>query len=636
MVYRLFKGSSGRQLKNWPPKSVNMSTITPIEALRARMSKHNIGYYLVLTQDEHNSEYVAEADERRAFISGFTGSAGTAVIGLHSAELATDGRYYLQAADQLPKEWTLRKEGSPNVDPWFKAVVEHAKAEKVNIGVDPKLIRASIVESMKEKLLGSGVELKAISENLVDAVWPNKPALPADKVISLPESVTGKSFAAKLADLRKELEKKNAKAILLTALDDIAWLFNLRGSDIAFNPVFKSFALISDRAVTLYVDENKVSNVLGDISGVEIKPYDDVLNDTAALAAYVEAANTKAKEAGSDSADLRLWLPAGSSWALVEAAGGANATIDDPSPVTDAKAKKNSTELDGQRLAQLKCGLSIVRYLAWADSELKNGNTGISEYDGSQKLLEIRRQLEDFVGPSFETISSVGPNAAVIHYAPQPDTKHFLSTNEVHLLDSGCQFKHGTTDTTRTVHFGTPTAQEISAYTLVLKGHIALARAVFPEGTNGYQLDTLARLPLWRQGLDYRHGTGHGVGAFLNVHEGPMGIGSSPLLAKVPLEIGHLISNEPGYYEDSKFGIRIESLVVVRQAATPNQFNNKKYLEFETVTLVPFTRSLIDVNLLNAEEREWVNCYSAKVRKALLPHLDELTANYVLKHTEPL
>lgn len=597
------------------------------------MHKHNIGYYLVLTQDEHNSEYVSEADERRAFISGFTGSAGTAVIALDSAELATDGRYYLQAETQLHKGWSLRKEGSPNVDPWFKAVVDKARATNQNIGVDPKLIRYSIVESIQEKLIGSGVELKAIPENLVDAVWTNKPALPEAKVISLSDEVTGKSFEKKLSELRSELDKKHAKAILLTALDDIAWLFNLRGSDIDFNPVFKSFALISDRAVTLYVDEAKLVDVKDKLTNVEIKPYNDVLKDAETLAAFVSTANQKAKDAGSTAADLKLWLPAGSSWALVEAAGGKSLTIDDPSPVTAAKAKKNSTEIDGQRLAQLKCGLSIVRYLAWVENELKNGNTSISEYDGSQKLLEIRKKLDDFVGPSFETISSVGPNAAVIHYAPQPDTKHFLSTNEVHLLDSGCQFTHGTTDTTRTVHFGKPTPEEMNAYTLVLKGHIALARAVFPEGTNGYQLDTLARQHLWRQGLDYRHGTGHGVGAFLNVHEGPMGIGSSPLLTKVPLEIGHLISNEPGYYEDNKFGIRIESLVVVRQASTPNQFNNKKYLEFETVTLVPLARNLIDVSLLDEEERDWINCYHRKVEKSLLPHLDELTAEYVKKHT---
>ncbi|PRT54540.1 putative Xaa-Pro aminopeptidase P [Wickerhamiella sorbophila] len=610
-----------------------MSTVSPIEGLRARMSKHNIGYYLVLTQDEHNSEYVAEADERRAFISGFTGSAGTAVIGLDSAELATDGRYYLQAEKQLPSGWSLRKEGSPNVDPWFKAVVDKAKATRQNIGVDPKLIRYSIVESIQEKLVGSGIELKAIPENLVDAVWTDKPALPKAKVISLAEKVTGKSFEKKLSELRDELEKKHAKAILLTALDDIAWLFNLRGSDIDYNPVFKSFALVSDHSVTLYVDEAKVVDVKDAIKNVEIKPYNNVLDDAEALAASVATINQKAKEARSAEAELKLWLPAGSSWALVEAAGGKARTISDTSPITIAKAKKNCTEIDGQRSAQLKCGLSVVRYLAWADNELKNGNTSISEYEGSQKLLEIRKKLDDFVGPSFETISSVGPNAAVIHYAPQPDSKHCLSVNEVHLLDSGCQFTHGTTDTTRTVHFGNPTPEEINAYTLVLKGHIALARAVFPEGTNGYQLDTLARQHLWRQGLDYRHGTGHGVGAFLNVHEGPMGIGSSPLYTQVPLEIGHLISNEPGYYEDNKFGIRIESLVVVRQASTPNQFNNKKYLEFETVTLVPLARNLIDVSLLDENEREWINCYHSKVEKALLPHLDSLTAEYVKKHT---
>lgn len=611
---------------------MSTSARNPLENLRSLLDKNGVGLYVVLTQDEHNSEYVAEADQRRAFISGFTGSAGTAVIGQNFAELATDGRYFLQAEKQLGPEWTLRKEGSPDVSPWSKAIIEKAKELNSNIGVDPKLIQYSIVQGMRAQLEGTQLEVTAIEKNLVDEVWPNKPQLPQDPVYELDVSVTGESFQSKLKNLRKQLETNGAQAIVLFELDEIAWLFNLRGSDVQYNPVFKSFAIISHDSACLYIDQNKIGTLSGEYSVVDFKPYNKVYEDAHTLGLRV----LKEKEAGFVREDKceAIWIPAGASWALNRAFDGCK-VISTISPVKIAKSVKNEVELDGSREAYRKCGLSIVRYLSWLERELDAGQK-ITEYEGSMKLLEIREQLADFRGLSFDTISSVGPNAAIIHYSPSPEGNTLISKDKIYLLDSGCQFTHGTTDTTRTVHFGTPTDEERLAYTLVLKGHIALARAVFPQGTNGYQLDPLARQYLWKYGLDYRHGTGHGIGSFLNVHEGPMGISSGVAQVQQPLCVGNVISNEPGYYKDGHFGVRIESVVVVRKAATPNNFAGKNYLEFETITLVPYDRKLIDEQLLDAGERDWVNKIHERTRSALHPHLNDEERRWLAYHTQPI
>lgn len=571
--------------------------LSPVKRLQALLPKYNIGYYIVLSQDAHDSEYVASSDQRRAYLSGFCGSAGIAIVGQDFAELSTDGRYFLEAQQKLGTEWKLRKEGTPGTARWDTALCNLANAERKNIGVDPRLINYYWVNELRSKL--KTAELVPIKPNLVDEIWENKPQDPTDGVVELPASVAGETSRSKLSRLRSALDD-GVDAIVLSALDEIAWLFNFRGTDIKYNPVFKSYALVTPNEARLYVDPRKVQGLKSRNPHIEFLPYEQIFDDI-----------TKFD---------KVWVPSGSSWALVDSAGPD--VVIKPSPVSEFKAVKNSTEQDGARRAQLKCGLSIVRLFSWIEQQLSNGGR-VSEWGAAQKLLELREQLDDFRGLSFETISSVGPNAAIIHYTPSEESEFLVDREHVFLLDSGCQFTHGTTDTTRTVHFGNPTSREKLAYTLVLKGHIALAQAVFPEGTAGVQLDGFARQYLWKHGLDYRHGTGHGVGAHLNVHEGPIGISSSLIYGKAPLKVGNIVSNEPGYYEDHKFGIRIENLLLVREASVPNNFGGRQFLEFETITLVPLALNMIDEELLTPTEKEWINAYGQRVRAELSPHLTE-------------
>lgn len=612
----------------------NVSTIGDQEQrladLRKCFDKHNIGVYVVLTQDEHNSEYTSEADNRRAFISGFTGSAGTAVISKSEAVLATDGRYFLQAGKELGPQWQLLKQGVKGVPTWQEWAANEAARSGANIGVDPKLITYNDVKTLKDHLAkrGASGKLLAVEENLVDVVWgdsrPHRSDAPA---FALSDKVTGKNFTEKVEELQKTLDGLSADAIVVSALDEVAWLFNLRGTDIPYNPVFFAYASVTaDGKATLYIDDNKVTEKVREHLGnnVALKPYDGVFNDAKELGLKLETSNADRRPADYH----KIVAPNGSSWALVSALGGPDNVRMVRSPVEDAKAIKNEMEVTGAKLAHDRDGVALVRYLAWLEKQVlspdyKESEKKLSDYEAGQQCLEFRKQMEGFVGLSFETISASGANAAVIHYAPPKDSDAYVTASEVYLLDSGGQYKEGTTDTTRTVHYGVPSDEEVRAYTLVLKGHVALARAVFPEGSNGYMLDTLARQHLWRNGLDYRHGTGHGIGAYLNVHEGPVGIGFRQGYREAPLAPGHIISNEPGYYEDGKFGIRIESVVVVREAKTPANFGGTKFLEFETITKVPFCRKLIDTTLLDSEEIKWINQYHTDVYNTVKSYLSE-------------
>ncbi|ANB11197.1 Fra1p [Sugiyamaella lignohabitans] len=602
-----------------------VDTSARLSALRSQLSKNNIGYYIVLTQDEHQSEYTSNADDRREFISGFTGSAGTAVIGHSKAVLATDGRYFLQAASQLDSNWELLKQGVKGVPTWQEWVATEATKTGSNIAVDPKLISYSEVKSLKSLLATKGgkAELISLEDNLIDLVWANdRPSRPLTPVKILHSEYTGKSFQEKLTQLKDEIIKKNGTAFVLSALDDVAWLFNLRGEDIPYNPVFFAYAIVTaDGKASLYIDSNKVTEKVAEYlksGNVSIYPYEKAFEDAAELGAALLRINKS-----TSGEKKKLIIPNAASWALVEALGGPDSVQMIESPVTVAKSVKNSTEVEGAKLAHIKDGVAVIRYLAWLEKALTVDKLVLSDYEAAQKSLEFRSQMENFQGLSFETISSSGPKAAVIHYSPATDSKEIVKLDQIYLLDSGGQYLEGTTDTTRTVHYGEPSDDEKRSYTLVLKGHIALARAVFPEGSNGYMLDTLARQHLWKYGLDYRHGTGHGIGAFLNVHEGPMGIGFRPAYQNAPLQVGNVISNEPGYYEDGKYGIRIESVVVVKEVKTPFNFGDTKFFGFETITQVPLCQKLLDLSLLDVEEKQWINEYHASVYKTVRPYFSE-------------
>ncbi|KIX94283.1 uncharacterized protein Z520_09993 [Fonsecaea multimorphosa CBS 102226] len=617
-----------------------VDTTKRLSRLRDLMREHKLDVYIVPSEDSHQSEYIAPCDARRAYISGFTGSAGTAVITLDKAALSTDGRYFNQASKQLDDNWLLLKQGMEDVPTWQEWTTEQAEGGKT-VGVDPTVITATNARKLSETLKKkSHATLVGVSENLVDKIWDDRPPRPAEKVIVLSDKYAGKPYQQKLDDLRKELKKKKAVGMVVSMLDEVAWLFNLRGSDIPYNPVFYSYAAVTPNSATLYIDSAKIgTEVREHLEGtVEIKPYNDLFGDLTSIA---ETAANEVQANGvangvAKSHSNRLLLSSTSSWALYLGLGGEDKVEESRSPIADAKAIKNPTELEGMRQCHIRDGAALIEYFAWLEEELHSGSW-IDEVQAAEKLEAIRSRGEHFVGLSFDTISATGPNAAVIHYSPERGNCSQIDANAVYLCDSGAQYLDGTTDTTRTLHFGTPKDMEIKAYTLVLKGVIALDRAVFPKGTTGFAIDAFARQHLWREGLDYRHGTGHGVGSYLNVHEGPIGIGTRAAYTEVSLSIGNVISDEPGYYEDGNFGIRIENMIMAREAKTNHKFGDKPWIGFEHVTMVPMCRKLIDPCLLDPEEKVWLNEYHQEVweKTSGFFEKDERTTRWLKRETAP-
>ncbi|OAA58397.1 xaa-pro aminopeptidase [Niveomyces insectorum RCEF 264] len=636
-----------------------------LAALRKLMAENEIDVYVVPSEDAHSSEYIAPCDARREFISGFSGSAGCAVVSHDKAVLATDGRYFNQAARQLDdRHWVLLKQGLQDVPTWQEWAASAAASGQGSkrVGVDPTLLASTTAAKLDEKIKKTGGEgLVAVSNNLVDAVWAaTRPPRPTEPVVLLPETLAGKAAADKLADLRTELSKKHAAGFVVSMLDEVAWLFNLRGSDIPYNPVFFSYALVTADAAALYVDATKLSDACAAYlaqNNVTIKPYDTIFADTARLGAAVAAADavsnaetTSAAAATTTSTGTtapppttpapatpqKVLLSNRASWALNLALGGEDRVEEIRSPLGDAKAIKNDTELEGMRQCHIRDGAALISYFAWLEAQLQAG-AAVDEVAAADKLEALRAQQAHFVGLSFPTISSTGANAAIIHYKPERGSCAVLDPNAIYLCDSGAQYLDGTTDTTRTVHFGTPTSAERKAYTLVLKGNIALDRAVFPKGTTGFALDAFARQFLWQEGLDYRHGTGHGVGSYLNVHEGPIGIGTRKQYAEVALAAGNVTSIEPGFYEDGAYGIRIENMALVREVQTTHAFGDKPYLGFEHVTMVPYCRALIDTALLTDKEKDWLNDYNQLIldKTAGFFKDDATTLAWLKKETQP-
>jgi Xaa-Pro aminopeptidase len=579
-----------------------VDTSDRLAALRKHMVEHKVDAYIVPSEDQHFSEYPAECDKRRAFISGFNGSAGTAIVTKDRAYLFTDGRYFLQAENQLDKNWTLMKQGLPDVPTWQDFVTKNV-ARPARAGIDPRLISASDAKSFAAIDISYG-------ENFVDLVWGSaQPERPKNPVFALDVKYAGKGHTDKLGNVRQELEKQKARALVVTMLDEVAWLFNLRGSDIEFNPVFFAYAVVSADNVHLFVDPIQVSQDVRAQLGqeVQLRPYDEFIP-------YL-------KELGAGLQDgQKVLIGDKASVAVAEALGYPYINIA-RSPIADLKAIKNEKEVEGFRASHIRDGSALVRYFAWLEEQLNSGSEP-SESQGADQLERFRSELPLFKGLSFTTISSTGPNAAIIHYSPDPNDCAIIRKDQIYLCDSGGQYLDGTTDVTRTLHFGTPSADQRRALTRVLQGHIAIDTAVFPNGTSGYIIDTWARRYLWKDGLDYRHGTGHGVGHFLGVHEGPQGIGTRIAYNSTPLKPGMTVSNEPGYYADGEYGIRIENVVVVREAQTPNNFGNKGFLGFERLTMVPIGRNLIDLSLLSVDERAWVDAYHKEVWEKVSPLLE--------------
>ncbi|KAJ3952877.1 hypothetical protein N0V92_010664 [Colletotrichum tropicale] len=612
-----------------------INTTGRLSTLRELMKERNIDVYVIPSEDSHSSEYIAGCDARREFISGFSGSAGCAVVTLDRAALATDGRYFNQASKQLDQNWLLLKQGLQDVPTWQEWSAEQSAGGKV-VGVDPELITASIAKKLAEKIKRcGGSDLVALDENLVDLVWAkDRPARPKNPVVVLPETFSGKDVKSKLKDLRQDLEKKNSHAFVVSMLDEIAWLFNLRGDDIPYNPVFFSYAIITNESATLYIDKSKLGEAtrkyLSD-NGIAIKSYESIFEAISALRSFVDRADDGL-------VSKRFIISTKASWALKRSLGGDGLVDEVRSPIGDSKAVKNKTEMAGMRACHIRDGAALIEYFAWLEDQLVAKKAVLDEVQAADKLEQLRSKHKDYVGLSFDTISSTGANAAVIHYKPERGACSVIDPNAIYLCDSGAQFLDGTTDTTRTLHFGQPTEAEKLAYTLVLKGNIALDTAIFPKGTTGFALDCLARQHLWREGLDYRHGTGHGVGSYLNVHEGPIGIGTRVQFAEVALAPGNVVSIEPGFYEDGSYGIRIENVAMVTEVKTKHSFGDKPYLGFEHVTMVPYCQNLIEPSLLTAEEKKWLNAHNADIfqkTRDFFAH-DPLTLAWLTRETQPL
>jgi Xaa-Pro aminopeptidase len=578
------------------------STASRLAALRALMTQQSLDAVLVPRGDEHLGEYVPPSAERLSWLTGFTGSAGLAVILKDRAALFVDGRYTLQAEVQAPKGlYEFHHLVREPYRLWLKGAL-HSGAK---VGYDSWLHSAAEIASLRAELAPAGIEATPLPANPIDAIWADRPAAPLAPIVPHPLAYAGVSSADKRAALGRKLTESGLGAAVLTQPDSIAWLLNIRGGDVPNAPLPLSFALLkADGAVSLFVDGRKLSPETrawlgGDVRLAEPAEFGLALDALAALKQPVRL----------DPAETPAWVAGRLTAAGVDISPGGD-------PCQHPKAIKNETEIEGAREAHRRDGAALVKFFCWLDGAMKIDPP--TEMSAAERLAEFRARGDLARGPSFDTISGAAEHGAVVHYRAMPDTDKRLAPGMMYLLDSGGQYLDATTDVTRTLALGEPTQQMRHHFTLVLKGHIALARARFPEGTTGGQLDALARSPLWDAGLDFDHGTGHGVGSYLSVHEGPQRISKS---GSAPLEPGMIVSNEPGYYRAGEYGIRIENLVLVKKAEIKNA--ERPMLEFETLTLAPIDRNLIDVAMLTAAERDWVNAYHARVYAELADRVDE-------------
>jgi len=582
------------------------------EALRQELKRRDLAGFIVPRADEHQNEYVPGCAERLLWLTGFSGSAGLAIVLMDKAAIFVDGRYTLQAPEQVDtKVFTPAHLIDEPPTGW----IEKHLTNGARLGYDPWLHTPDAVERFALACKNAGGELVAVASNPVDAVWADRPAAPSGAVSRHKPSLSGESARAKIDRVRAAL--KSADGLVISDAHNVAWLFNIRGADVAHTPLPLSFAIApAEGDPTLYVDGRKLSNSVRDyLSGLaEVSEPDRLVAD-------IENLGAAGKRLAFDAATA----PARLTQALQAAGGKAEVGVD---PIALMKAVKNGVELEGARVAHLRDGVAFARFLAWFDREAPRG--ALTEIIAAQALETFRRETGALKDIAFPTISAAGPNSAIPHYRVSEATNLKIGRG-IYLVDSGAQYEDGTTDITRTIAVGRPDAQMRDRFTRVLKGHIAIARAVFPKGASGAQIDAFARQSLWAAGLDFDHGTGHGVGSYLSVHEGPQRIAKTGV---APLAPGMIVSNEPGYYGPGRFGIRIENLVVVEARKIAGA--ERAMLGFETITLAPIDQRLIERKLLDAGEISWLNAYHARVRKALSPLVDRETRVWLKQTTLPL
>lgn len=587
-----------------------------LAALRAELVRQKLDAFLVPLQDEHQGEWIPPHAQRLAWLTGFTGSAGIAVVMADQAAIFVDGRYTLQVRQQVDVAAFVPHHLMN--DPPTKWLTAHLG--KGRLGYDPWLHTPTDVERYEKACTDAGGSLVACEANPLDAVWPDRPAPPNQPAVAYGTAFAGETSASKRQRVARALSDAKVDAVVLTAPDSIAWLLNIRGADLEYTPVTLSFALFhADGRVDWFVDLDKVDDDLRGHLGNEVivMPLDEL----GPALSFLGAHNRRVQI---DPSSTASWIDT-----TLRTAGAEVSRA--PNPCALPKACKNEVEIAGMRAAHVRDGAALTRFLAWLPAAVAQG--GVTEVTAADRLEAFRREDAMLTGLSFPTIAGAGPNGAIVHYRAMPETARPLAEGALFLVDSGAQYKDGTTDVTRTVALGDPSAEQRDRFTRVLKGHIALATAVFVEGTSGSQVDILARAPLWHAGLDFDHGTGHGVGAYLNVHEGPHRISKMP--NRQALQPGMIVSNEPGYYKEDGYGIRIENLVVVREAVTIDG-QERKRLEFETLTLAPIDRALIESSIMTAIELAWLNAYHARVCETLLPLVDDATGTWLKAATAPI
>ena len=587
-----------------------------VKQLRAEIADRDLDAFLVPRADEHQGEYVPRSAERLRFISGFSGSAGMAAIGRRAACLLVDGRYTIQSATEVDTTvFAIRQVPEQKLADWLVETLPVGG----KIGFDPWLHTLAEMERLGQAVARRQLKLKAVPANLVDRVWGKaRPATPASPVIVQPLAYAGVPGADKLAELQKRLKEESQDAVVLTLPDSICWLFNIRGADVAHNPVTLAFAIVPAKGkAELFIDPAKITPTVAQ----HLAPLAR-MQPPKELMPRLKALRTAGRKVRLD--------PETAAFAIARALGKAG-IVRGRDPCIEPKARKTVAEIKGARASHLRDGAAMVRYLAWLDANAPSGR--IDEIEAVRRLEACRRETGVLRDISFDTISGSGPNGAIVHYRVTEATTRVLKAGELFLIDSGAQYADGTTDITRTIAIGEPSKEMRQRYTAVLKGHVAVSTARFPAGTRGVELDAFARRALWDLGLDYDHGTGHGVGSYLSVHEGPASISKRGMVA---LEPGMILSNEPGYYKTGGYGIRIENLVLVESAKVPAG-GERAMLSFETLTLVPYDRRLIDVAALTSDERRWIDAYHARVAAEIGPVItDAATRAWLEAATQPL
>ncbi len=586
-----------------------------LAALRAELARRGLDGFLVPRSDEHQGEYVPKRAERLAWLTAFTGSAGAAVVLADKAAVFVDGRYTLQVRQQTDTRlFDPRDLVAEGPVAWLQA---NGRAG-MRIGYDPWLHTANGVESLRNAATQAGATLVACESNPIDAVWTDQPGPPLVRAVAHSIAFAGETAESKRLRIAEELKQQSIEASIISLPDSICWLLNIRGGDIPHTPFVLAFAIQhADGSTDLFMDSRKSSPELVQHLGNAVRlreprEFSSALADLKGKTVLADAGNCAA--------------------AIFDQLEKAGATIRrGPDPCQLPKACKNAVEIEGARQAHIRDGAALTRFLAWIAREAPSGH--LTEIEAAEALEGYRRAADSLVDLSFDSISGAAPHAAIPHYRVTRTSNRVINRNEIFLIDSGAQYPDGTTDVTRTVIVGEPTAEMRDRFTRVLKGHIALATARFPEGTSGAALDAFARRPLWEAGLDYDHGTGHGVGSYLSVHEGPQNISKRPI-AQV-LKPGMICSNEPGYYKAGEYGIRIENLVVVSEPEDVAG-GDRKMMRFETITLAPIDLELVEPGLLDADERAWLNAYHARVREVLSERVDEETRAWLAHATRTI